>query len=359
MLAICGLVAIGSTGCRDMYLADDIDLDFDWSPLEGVGSTLHTPYVVGTTVQIDAEDALDDDDNVDFTLESSDDSVLRIDSQADGHAHCTAVGEGESEIRVFDGGGEQIYSQTVSVRAPTRAELYFHGPLILGLGYEEALADSTLRILRGGMGTFMVRYYDVDELLYGNGVLAAASDAEDQGISLYEEQTYLFENREWLQISALELGTYDVTLFAGDAEVGHGVVEVVDESAVDDFELIGESTGGATDDDSLAVLAQAYDDDGNPLYGVEYTWDLDGVDEGGMGDLFRYTYDRDSEVPLGATRDGMRQEITIYASGGYVSSTNNIGCSTAGAAPGAPSLPVAAGAALLLLGLSRPRRRGR
>jgi hypothetical protein len=356
MLVLCGLVVFGASGCRDMYLADDIDLDFNWTPLEGVGSTLHTPYVVGTAVTIAAEDALNEDDDVEFTLESSDESVLRIDSQVDGVASCTAVGAGDAEITVFDGDGDEIYSRSVSVRAPTRAELYFHGPLILGLDYEEALADSTLRILRGGMGTFLVRYYDDNELLYGNGVLSATSDAEDQGVSLFEEQTFLLENREWLQIQALELGTYTVNLYAGDVVVGHGVVEVVDESAVDDFELIAQSTSGRDDEDTLAVLAQAYDADGNLLYGVEYSWDLDGVDEAGYGDLYRYVYDHDASVPLGASRNGMRQEITIQASDGWVSSTNDLGCSAAGARPGAPPLPVAAGAALLVLGLAFRRR---
>jgi hypothetical protein len=356
VLVLCGLVMFGASGCRDMYLADDIDLDFNWSPLEGVGSSLHTPYIVGTSVTIAAEDALNEDDDVEFTLTSSDETVLRIDSQAQGVASCTAVGAGETEITVFDGEGDEIYSRTVTVRVPTRAELYFHGPLILGLDYEEALADSTLRILRGGVGTFLVRYYDGDELLYGNGVLSATSSAEDQGVALYEEQTFLFENREWLQIQALELGTYTVDLFAGDVAVGHGVVEVVDESAVDDFELLAESTAGADDEEVLAVLAQAYDADGNPLYGVEYSWDLDGVDESGYGDLYRYTYDRDASVPLGASRNGVRQEITIQASDGWVSSTNFIGCSTAGPRPGAPALPVVAGGALLLLGLASRRR---
>lgn len=355
MLVLCGIVAFGAAGCRDMYLADDIDLDFDWSPLEGVGSTLHTPYVVGTSVSIAAGDALHEDD-IEFTLQSSDETVLRIDSQAEGVASCTAVGPGEAEITVFDASGDEIYSHSVSVRAPTRAELYFNGPLILGHDYEDALADSTVRILRGGMGTFLVRYYDGDELLYGNGVLAAESGAEDQGVALYEAQTYLFENREWLQIQALELGTYAVDLYAGDVAVGHGVVEVVDESAIDDFELIAESTAGAHDEEILAVLAQAYDAEGNPLYGVEYAWDLDGVDQDGYGDLFRYAYDREATAPLGASRNGVRQEITIHATDGWVSSTNDIGCSTAGARPGAPSLPAAASGALLLLGLAFRRR---
>lgn len=356
VMVLGSFLILATTGCSDLYLADDIDLDFNWTPLEGVGSSLHTPYVVGTHVVIEAEDATDEDADLNFTLESSNESVLRIDSQADGRAECTAVGEGESEISVIED-GDEIYSRTVTVREPTRAELYAHGPLIIGLGQEEALAHNPIRLLNGGMGTFLVRYYDGDERLYGNGVLRAESDGEEQGLVLAEEQTFLFENREWLQVSASELGIHHVNLFAGEIPVGEGVIEVVEEADVDSFVLIGESEDGARAEESLAVLAQAYDVEGNLIYGVEYTWDLGGVDEPGLGDLFRYRYSRDAVEDLGANFQELRDEVTIHADEGYVWSTNKIGCTAAAAQPRAPGVATIAGALVLAVLLGRRRRR--
>lgn len=356
VLAMGSVLFLASAGCSDLYLADDIDLDFNWTPLDGVGSSLHVPYVVGTHVVIEAEDATDDDAGLNFTLESSNDSVLRIDSQADGQAQCTAVGEGEAEIRVLED-GDEIYARTVTVREPTRAELYAHGPLIIGLGHEEALVRGPVRILNGGMGTFLVRYYDGDQRLYGNGVLWAESAGEEQGLVLAEEQTFLFENREWLQISASEIGTHAVNLFAGEILVGEGVVEVIEAADVDSVELIGENEAGARSEESLAILAQAYDVDGNPVYGVEYNWDLGGVDEPGLGDLFRYSYDRDTVEDLGANFQDLRDEVTIHASDGYVSSTNKIGCIAAAAQPRAPGVATVAGALVVALLLGRRHRR--
>jgi len=356
VLAFVASLALSTSGCADLYLADDIDLDFNWSPLEGVGSTLHVPYVVGTQVTISAHDANDEEAELSFVLESSDESVLRIDSQSAGTAYCTAVGEGEAEVRVLDD-GDEVYSRVVTVRDPTRAELYAHGPLIIGLGQEEALAATPIRIVNGGMGTFLVRYYDGNERLYGNGVLSAVSDGEEQGLTLAEQQTFLFENREWLQISGSELGTYDVDLFVGDINVGQGVVEIVDAAEVASFSLLAEDDDGASPDESLAVLAQAYDGAGEPVYGVEYTWDLGGVAEPGEGDLFRYTYEADETVDLEASFQGLSDAVTIHASEGYVSSTNSIGCSAAPGVPGVPDLAAGAGMALFLTVLAVRRRR--
>lgn len=354
---VCVLMTV-TTGCEDVYLSDDIDLDFNWSPLSGMSDSLHLPYVVGAQVDISANDALDEDADLNFTLESSDASVLRIDSQFNGHASCTAVGAGEAEISVFED-GDEIYSGTVVVREPTRAELYAHGPLIIGYDQEEALQRGPVRLLQGGMGTFLIRYYDGDERLYGNGVLRAESEgAEEQGLTLAEEQTFLFEDREWLQVSASELGTFTVDLYVGEIPVAQGVVEVVDQAEVDSFELVAESERGAHDNESLAILAQAYDSEGDPIYGVEYVWDIDGVDEPGLGDLYRYSYDRDTVENLGANFQDLRVEVIIHASDGYVSSTNDIGCSATPTHPRAPGLATSV-AALTLIMLLGHRRRNR
>lgn len=354
LLAIAVVAAVGTSGCRDIYLSDDIDLDFDWNPIEGRGDTLHTPYVVGTQVVISANDVLDQsEDELTWALSSSDEAVLRIDSQVNGRATCTALSAGTATIRVHDEDGEEIYDGQVEVREPDRAELFAHGPLIIGQSFDEALVQGPIRILAGGMGTFLVRYYDGDQRLYGNGVLEAQVDGA--GLEAEARQSYLFENREWLSLSPEWVGTHHVELFASGISVGQGVVEAVDTSEVAEVALLAEDEGGASEEEWLAVLALAYDFAGEPIYGVEYAWDIDGDLEDGMGDLYRYEYAEDTEVELGANFQEMRDAVWIHASEGYVSSTNNIGCSAAASRPA--SRRTAATIALALLGLTLLRRR--
>ncbi len=350
---IAGLIGLLSAGCQDMYLSDNIDIDFDFHPLRGASDSLHTPYVLGTEVTIYAHDALDDDEES-WRLECLDESVLRVDEHLDGHIRCTAVGVGTAELRVYDESGEVVHTGEVEVRAPNRSQLYAHGPLIIGqeAGDPRVGEGETIRVLEGGMASFLVRYFDGDQRLYGNGVLVAESAGQ---IELFEETTFLAENREWLQLRPNATGFFNVELYAGDLEVGSVRVEGVTASEVDHVELIGQSERGADTDDPLVILAQAYDEDGDPVYGVEYQWDVGGFEQSDTGDLYRYSFDSSYDVELAARFQGHEDQILIHSNGGYVDSTNDLGCNLAGGRPGLPVVPVA----LLLLGLAVARQRRR
>ena len=351
-----GLVLLVSTGCQDMYLADDIDLVFDFDPLDGASDTLHSPYVLGTEVTIFADDALHDDDEEDsWQLESSDESVLRIDSAGGGYIRCTAVGVGSADISVYDDNGERVHTGTVEVRAPTRAEIYAHGPLLIGRSDEEARIDGTVHVLQGGLASFLVRYFDGNQRLYGNGVLTAESVGTDQ-IDLFEETTYVFENREWLQMRPIIANTFSVELFAGEIPVAELTVEGVTPAEVDHVDLQGETERGADEEDNLCVLAQAYDGDGNPVYGAEFIWEVDGLEQTQMGDLYMYDYDPDESVDLTADFQGMVASIDIHSSGGHVSSTNNLGCSATGRPAALPEIAVFLGFVVVGVVLARRRR---
>ena len=348
------MVGLASAGCSDMYLADDIDLELDFNALEGASDTLHTPYVQGTQVVIYAHDALDDDEPS-WRLESSDQSVLRVAEHGDGFIRCTAVGAGTAAVRVYDEDGDRVHSGTIEVRAPTRAELYAHGPLIIGRSDEEAHVAGTIRVVQGGTATFLVRYFDGDQELFGNGVLSAVAAGDDQ-LELFEETSFLFENREWLQMRPITASTMELDLYGDGLPVGHFTVQGVMPIDVDHIELIGESERGAADEESLAVLAQGYDRDGNAIYGIEFLWNVDGVLQPGMGDLYRYEYDADADVDVEASFQDMTAGATIHSGGGYVSSTNIIGCSATAAAPGPVSTPILLVFAMLTVALARRRR---
>jgi len=355
--AIC-LVALTAialpAGCGGgVYFADDIDIELNFSLLSGPSDELHMPYVQGTKVTIWARENDGEHSRHDWWLESSDSRVLRIDSQSRGHADCRAVGPGTAVLAVYEHKGDThpLHTRTVSVRAPTRVELYANGFLILDWPKERSQLFNP-RVLVNGTTTLLVQYYAEDSRLYGNGVLETESDP---AVLLSTDTTFLFENREWLRISPTDLGSYEVKLSAAGVDVGSFDVISVGPESVQRIELIGENESDADEGDLLTVLAQAYDGDDRPIFGVAYQWDLDGETEDGLGDLFRYRFDPEVVADLGADFDGLRAEATVNASSGYVSSSNNIGCSVGRAAD--PHAAAALLAPLLLLLALRVRRR--
>lgn len=316
-------ITIFFAGCGGVYLTDDIDIEFNFFRLGPPSDELHFPYVQGTKVLINAQSTPRDDDRLNWYLESADPSVLLIQSQTEGRASCLAVGVGSAEIKIFrrKGDAEPIHTSWVEVQAPTRVELYAHGPLLMGMPLSAAKVERP-QILRGGTGTFLVNYFDGQTRLYGNGVLRTETTGQ---ISTTEKTSFLFENREWLQISPASVGPHDIKLYAGTTALGTVQVEGVD--TVDQFSLLAEDEGRVDEGDVLYVLAQAYSAKGDPIYGAEFSWDLNGINEEGMGDLFVYYFVSDSHTPLGASHGALRQETMVNASSGYVSSTNYVGCS--------------------------------
>jgi hypothetical protein len=327
------VIMLCASGCRKVQLSDNIDTDFNWRPLEGITGTLHNPYVVGSTVRIYAEDNRRSDKESNWTLESSNENVLHVDSYGEGSIVCTAVGVGESDIYVYDEDGERIHTQTLRVLAPTHTKIYSRGPILVGDGFEAAQIEEPVRILSGGTATFLVHYYHNDTRLYGTGTLTATS-RED--VLLYEETTVLLEQREWLQVTpnAEGIATIDLGVKGGDSDQFDSFqIQGVSAEDIHQIDLIGESEDLASDESSLVVLAQAYDAQANPIYGVEYRWDVDGQDITGDGDLYRYVYDHDTQVNLGAHYDELSDDIQIHASSGEVTSTNDLGCSVTSVHP--------------------------
>lgn len=334
------LVTSSLMGCHTVYLSDDIDLELDFSLRPS--DELHLPYVRGTAVRISAHSSDPDDNEHGWSLSSSNPAVLRIDWQGDGSASCVAEAVGSSVVCVHDAGGDELHCSTITVRAPTRVTLHAHGPLFLDRPEAEARVGRP-KILEGGTATFLVRYFDGDTRLYGNGVLEAHATSP---IALEPQTSFLFENCEWLQLTPGLPGHHVVELAVGGRSVGTLDVDAVTPAAVREIELLTEGEGGREDGDELVVLAQALDAGRGVVYGAEFTWDLDQIDEPGQGDLFHYTYQADAEKTLGASFEGLRSEVLIHAKSGHVSSTNFIGCN---AAPGSPAR--AGSGALLLVGI--------
>lgn len=349
-LTLTFVFALALSGCNTARLADDVDFVFNFAPLILPSDELHTPYVAGASLRLYTI-GVSNEDTERWRLASADPSVLRIDSTEDGDAEVTATGAGETIVTIHDARGDVVHTAPIDVRQADRAELLAHGPLIIGRPELQQEWDEIV-ILTGGSATFEVHWYDGQERLHGNGALSAVASGD---IEVAPRQTFFFENREWVTFTPRTPGEYDVTLRANGVDVRSVRIVAVTEEAIDSAALHGMDESEARQGDPLAVYAQAYGFDGEPIFGVDYAWDLDGEEQEGLGDLFRYHLASGEVRMLGAQRDDLTAHAMIQARHGFVDSTNRLGCSVF-AVGGPARVPSAAAVGLLALTLLRRRR---
>lgn len=318
-------------GCQSYYFADSVDFELDFTPLTGPSDQLHSPYVTGAHFSVFARSTDEDADRSAWTIESSDPAVLRVERTASGEATVVAVGPGTATVLLHDGedGGAVVHTEQIEVRAPATAELLWHGDLLIGRTEQAARVDDA-RIVEDGTATFLVRWLDeTGRRLSGNGALRVEAQTE---IDANVVRSFLFEDRDWLQLTPRTLGTHGVAIFAGDSPVGSFHVEAVGPDAVAEIVLEGQSEAGHARGACLVMLAVAKDAAGDRIFGAEYAWDVDGEGLRGYGDVLHYDFDPALPVTVGATFGDARSEATVHASGGYyVSSSNAVGCSVSGA----------------------------
>lgn len=361
-------------GCKTAALRDDIELELrlDFNPLSRVwkSDTLHLPYVTGAKVNITLDDDADADMR-DWRFESSAPDILDVQTRDTGRgtmtARVSAGREGVATLRAFDTRNRQRYAYDIPVVAPDRAQLSPHAELLLRTSPSAARVDEA-RILEGGAATYLVRYYRGGRRLYGNSALTARAAA---GVVAEPRTTFLFENQEWLTLTANVAGTQSVELFAGPTALGRFPVIGVRESELSRIELDGEDEARARAGEWLNVVAKGVDRLGRAVLGADCEWSMDDVRQGeaalpwldevaAVGDLFRYEYRAGVEKELTASRGAHAATAFVHAGKGYVSSTNKLGCATGGDdLAGLVSALCVLGAALLVSRRGRGRSRER
>jgi hypothetical protein len=356
-----GLVACGPT--YEFYDSVDPELRLfpELLPSERQQDRLYTPYVAGARMQLFARDVRSrrSTDFTGWTLASSDPDVLRIESTRDDESYVSAeaiaVGEGDADLLLVDDGGSVVASVDVPVRFPTRIELLAAAAVFLDREDVPAEAHNP-QVLVGGEATFLVRYYQGETQLWGNGALeiepvAADEDGEPRDLEAWASQTgFLSEDRDWLRARPAIEGVHTLDLGVAGETVTRVVVRGVGPEAVTSVELYGWDESRADRNDPMLVIAQAYDEEAEPIYGVEYDWSFEGEPLLGDGDMFRYEFDPDRRSTLAADFEDVHTEVEVRTGEGYVDSSNNIGCSI-GAGSRAPLW------GLMLLGLFAYRSR--
>ncbi len=311
-------------------LTDDIDLTWDWGPsLTRFENSLHSPYVQGTAMTVYVTTTDDHPNLSGWEIVSSHPEVFNVETittdQYGAYAHGSALQSGTATLTVLDDHQHEVGSGDIEVAVPDRIELDAHGYLILDRDDEAPITDA--RIVAGGTATYMARYFNSGNELHGNGVLSAEAPAPLTATVL---NTFLLEDREWLQITASTAGTAPMQLFADGVAVNNISVVTVPETDITGVALIAQPEDHHKDGDWLVDLAQAYDADGQRIFGVDYTWDVGGVAQDYPGDLYRYEYKSGDLQVVTATRGSLSDTTTIQSDAGFVDSTNNVGCAAGG-----------------------------
>jgi hypothetical protein len=343
-----------STGCNHVSMVDDVDIVFDFNILTGPSDALHTPYVQGASMTIFVQSSDHNEHMAGWTVESANPAVFTVLAvtpaarwlAVSGHA----ASAGQAVLLVRDQHGNVVHNRVVEVKVPDQVDLLAHGYLIIDRPDEATIPSP--QVLKDGTATFLVRYYAGGEQLNGNGALSVAPDA---GLDANAARTYLFEDRDWLQVTPHELGALNVTLSAGGQKVRDVTVNGVPQSDVASLRILGVDESRAHALDWLVALGQAYDASGQPLFGANFQWEVDDKSATGLGDLYRYEYDPKAPHKLCA-RLGSLDAVTSIHGAGFVDSTNRLSCQ------GAPGLPARSAPIYALIGAAliialRPRRR--
>lgn len=352
-------------------LRDDVDLTLDFAPLLGPSEQLHSPYVRGASFNIYLDDSGPSGRiGSGWSLESDAPAVFAVSNvrvQEYSHegkkrrylqAAVATLQQGQAAVIVRDERGGEVLRTTVEVLQPDRIELLAHGPLLLDRPEDQAVMRE-VQVLTGGTATFLARYYSGDRRLYGNGALSVATPT-DGSVTAQVKKTFVFEDRDWLAISALREGPSQVMLLAAGEPVSTVAVLGVGESALAQVQLSQAdrvTSGEARDGQWEVVLAETWDRRGAPIYGVEFMWTYGNDPQLGAGDLYRYEFKRGMRRMLSARHGGMGANLMIEGKEGFVDSTNHLGCNLAGRAGSGRG--TRAGLVLLVaaLGLGLGRRR--
>lgn len=326
-------------------------------------NVLHSPYVAGSrftiTVQAGSNTTFDG-----WTLTSSDPSVLQVgvpQSTSANQFPVQAGSAGHATLTVADKNGKVLDTSDVDVDVPTRIQLCEQGLLYAGYSDDQA-ALGAVQVVSGGTATFLARYFSNSQELYGNDALTAANTP----LALASVASTSFSVRDFVEITGLSMGATTVKLTAGGADLDVPVT-VIDPSAVRSMELVAQSESGASEGQAIFVFARARDAKGGDVYGASFAWTADGQSLPGNGnsndptDLLWYQYHAKSLETVTATVGTDSAATTVHGgpSTTYTGTSQNVGCSVAFGAGGAPASAAGASGFVLALALLASRRRTR
>lgn len=350
-------------GCTSEYaFTDSVSSRYLASgPRAEFGDELSTPYVLGSEFTVYIEDRERDESMIGWTVRVTNPEILRLGDEAPRWVgpHTLAVdfvadGVGTTELLLIDAGGEIKGSAAAEVRMPTEVRLYATAIA--------ALADPDFRgetprpqILTGGTASFAVEYLDKDIVLQGSTNLTLEMEPTIVAEIVHSQAV---DNHDILQITAGDPGRDAIALSLGKQPIATVVVDVVAPDRIAAIDLIHHrSTTDEEAEDDFLVVAQAYDQQRSPIYGVGFEWIFPGRGFEQMGDVLLYEHEasRSSLKQVSARAAGREAKIWLQAADAEVYTSNDAAFNCNVSAEG--GLPAWSLVLLACLGWRRRQRR--
>ena len=339
-----GMLPLLLLACSPVRLLDDTQFNLDVAD-----TSLGTPYLIGAKITFIVELRGGADG---WSIASGDDAVIslgdpfveRNDGDVELKVDAIAAGVGTTTVTVTDDHGEVVLSPTVEVRAPTRVEVRA-GTDVNRDGTASPLTQPQVCV--GGEAAFRLDFFDGDQALSGAGGLqVAAADVET-------DQSSFGDDHDWIVVAPSSAGTLTVDLETGGVSAGSIEFLAVDPGEIASVALDPDSELGVEAGDSLRVVADAEDGEGERVFGAPFSWTQDGTALSESGDAYSYTYDPDVETEVEVTVGGASDTVTVHGTGDVVD-TGSVACAVANVGPvGIAVLLAALGASRRVSGRSR------
>jgi hypothetical protein len=330
-------------------MQDSFELDL----LGPATDDLHTPYVNGAKFDITiATTGYTATATTSWSLESGDSTVIRVDgSTSPGNFQVETVGTGHTTLSVVDAKGNVLDTHGVDVAEPDSVQLCAHGLLLGGLSDAQAQVTQA-SVLEGGTATFLVRYFQGSQELWGNNAVRPTGTG---AVTAMTTTSSFGDDRDWVEVDAAQPGTGQVSLVVGGSTMAVIPTTVVASSAIQSVGALAQSDANASNGNTLYVFARAFDAQGGDVYGASFAWQVGGAAVSSAltgssmpSDVLSYTYSSSASETVSDELGSFASPlITIHGTGAAVESTAEVGCSVARAAG---SNGAAGGGLVLVLG---------
>lgn len=263
-------------------------------------------------------------------------------------ASMTARAEGTATLVVVDAMSRPVDERVVQVLQPDALALSIEIDRERGFSIPDVDSDRLTFAVEGSV-VLAVRYEHAGSELKGTGVLRGVSD-----VVLATNPTRTSPDREFLALEAPPDAT-DSTLVP--LEVSGEVVRVlnvrtVEADAIAAIELDVGDPGMMWNGTRYPIWAEAFDDEGAPIFGAPFRWTFDGDRVDGAGDVLTYEHEGGERVRVQVKAGDVVEDVNVEAKSGSAELTTAAGTTCAS---GGPAHPFAA--LLAALWLRRGRRR--
>lgn len=356
-LAIPLLLVSACNGCGASLVFED-----------DLGETgVNAPYGVGGTaiITVKRPQLIGAASDPNWTATSSDESVFVVDLpryEEDGEestfrVNVVGIGEGSADLIITsdDGQATEHGRQPIEVVQADGVRIaaadHFWDGTTNPTGVPETFTE--VRVVQGTNVTLLTDVTKGGTPVYGRGIVRVAT--QDPALSSSVESTHFGRARDWILMNRTGVGSGTLEVSLGPVAFREIEIVSVDASAIEEINLVSAPSADANEDDPLAVVCTAKDDEDRPVYGAPCQWQFDGASVDREGTILTYAFAPGTNVEVSARLDDDRvaEPVSVEGKDPAVRDADKLGCSATSTKPVAPVL------ALLLAITLRSCRRSR